>query len=67
MSRMSHPQRLPEEYLATLSEDDPLYQAQMAVDRMREERLRRQRLEHQDGPLVRAARAIERALSPRRF
>ena len=65
MGSMARPQRLPDEYLATLSEDDPLYQAQMAVDRMREERLRRERLQHQDGPLVRAARAIERALTLR--
>jgi hypothetical protein len=63
---MKEPQRLPDEYLATLSEDDNIYQAQMAIDRMREERLRWERRQHQDGPLVRAARAIERAIAPRR-
>jgi hypothetical protein len=64
---MSRPQRLPDEYLATLPEDHPRRQAQEALDRARAIRLELERRQHQDGPLVRAARAIERALSPRRF
>ena len=67
MARMARAQRIPDEILATMAEDDPLRIAQEAIDRKRAIRLELERRQHQDGPLVRAARAIERAFSPRRF
>ena len=65
MDRVTEPQPIPDEVLATMDPDDPLRQAQEALNRKRALRLERQRQQHQDGPLVRAARAIERVLMPR--